>query len=628
MPAIFQPTATWPRPTIFSLPCSVFPPVPIFITKDGPTQQFSTRYKLLPMLPIRFFPLLALLLFGCRKNELIDRVTIVEKPPVVLVVSSFQGKVLDENGQPMGGARVSVFDASTTTDQQGLFQLKNIKAPKDAALVKVEKAGYFTGSAMSGNRADGQQYVRVTLLKKGASKTVNSGFAATLTWPDGLTITVAPNTLRRTNGELYNGLAEVTARWIDPTDPALGGIMPGALMARNAEGQEIVLATYGMVALDLRTAAGQELVLQNNETVEVEMPIPAELQDDAPQEIPLWYFDLEEERWLQKGLCQKSNGSYQAKVSQGGYWNCDVPLESICLSGTIFQSDSTPALYTRVIVEDLTDNFIYWGYTDSSGFFCGSVPKGALLKITIKDLCDNILYEANIGPFSMDTDLGDICLAQTLQLYVIHVAGQLNDCLGAPVTEGQIAVQYPGKIRLFPLSAPGVFSFDLALNCVEFPKLQITGYDLTTFKTTPVQLHSDDSDVALGALSACTDPGDYIHLLTDGIAYHAAPTRFYLKTNVATNWMVLEGLTTGGTFRMELREYTSVGQYTANAFFYLTDGPDAPIYPTLNAASPDITVNITLDDGQFIGGNIAGTAYDAFNNPQPISGDFKVKKEL
>jgi len=41
------------------------------------------------------------LLFGCRKNELIDKVTIDEEPPLVLVVSSFKGKVLDENGQPV-----------------------------------------------------------------------------------------------------------------------------------------------------------------------------------------------------------------------------------------------------------------------------------------------------------------------------------------------------------------------------------------------------------------------------------------------------------------------------------------------------------------------------------------------
>ena len=237
-------------------------------------------------------------------------------------------------------------------------------------------------------------------------------------------------------------------------------------------------------------------------------------------------------------------------------------------------------------------------------------------------------HEANIGPYASDFDLGDIYLNITLQQYFIHVSGQLNDCFGAPVTNGQIAVQYPGKIRLFPLSAPGVFGFDMALNCVEFPELQITGYDLATFKSTPVQFHSDDSDVDLGVLTACTDPGDYIHLTVAGTPYNTAPTRFYLKTNVSTNWMVLEGLTTGGKCSIELRQYAGVASYTVNEFFHLDDSPDAPAYPVLNAASPDITVNITADDGQYISGNITGTAYDVFNIPQPVSGDFKVKKEF
>lgn len=572
--------------------------------------------------------LLSVLLAGCRKGELINKVTVEEDPPLILVESSFKGKIVNEDGEPVSGALVRIFDKITTSDANGLFELKNIEAPKSAALVTVEKDGYFAGSAMSGNSAGSQQYVRVTLMKKDAPQLANTAAGGTLNWSDGLTVRIKPNTLQQASGNPYNGMAEVYARWLDPTDPELGALMPGALMARDDDGQERVLATYGMAALELKSPDGEDLVLKDGEFAELEIPIPAELAGTAPEEIPLWYFDLEKERWLQEGMCKKSGLAYVCKVTKGGFWNCDIPLEAICLSGTVFQSDSTPALYTKVIVEDLTDNFIYWGYTDINGFFCGSVPKGAPLKIIIKDLCDNVLYEENIGPFSKDTDLGDIYLTQTLQQYFIHISGQMNDCTGAPVALGQIAVQYPGKIRLFPLSAPGVFDFDLALNCIEFPELQITGYDLAAFKATPVQLHSDDSDVALGALTACEDPGDYLRLSVDGVPYYAAPTRFYLKNNVTTNWMVLEGVTIGGTFSIELRQYGGAGQYTVNAFFNLNDKPGAPQYPVLNAASPDITVTVTADNGQFISGNIAGTAYDNFSNPHPISGDFRVKKEF
>ena len=97
---------------------------------------------------------------------------------------------------------------------------------------------------------------------------------------------------------LSNGPAEVYARWLDPTSPELGALMPGALMARDDDGRERVLATYGMAAFELKTPAGEDLVLKSGQFVEIEIPIPAELAGTAPTEIPLWYFDLEEERWL------------------------------------------------------------------------------------------------------------------------------------------------------------------------------------------------------------------------------------------------------------------------------------------------------------------------------------------
>ena len=168
-------------------------------------------------------------------------------------------------------------------------------------------------------------------------------------------------------------------------------------------------------------------------------------------------------------------------------------------------------------------------------FFCGSVPKDAPLKITIEDLCGNVIYSQEIGPYAQDFDLGSIYLNQALEAYFIHIAGQLMDCAGVPVTVGQIAVQYPGKIRLFPLNSSGIFDFNLALHCIEFPELLITGYDLSNFKATPVQNFSGVTEILPGVLTACEAPQDYFHLTIGAVTYSAAPTKFYKINNVSTN---------------------------------------------------------------------------------------------
>ncbi|MFN0173212.1 MAG: carboxypeptidase-like regulatory domain-containing protein [Saprospiraceae bacterium] len=581
------------------------------------------------MKKIQFLILFGMLLLGCRRDEFVDEVTIDETPPIILVVSSFKGKVTAEDGTPVPGATVRVFKNTTTTDGQGLFTFNNVEAPKGGALISVEKAGFFIGASMAGNGADGKNFVRVTLLDKGIPQMVSGAVGGVLQLPNGLKTTIKPFTLVRANGSVYTGEVSVYSKWLDPTNQDLGGIMPGALMAKNEAGEEMVLATFGMAALELETASGEPLEVKDGETVDLDIPIPPALEPEAPTEIPLWYFDLEEERWLLSGICQKTGGAYyHCSVTNTGYWNCDIALEPICLSGTILQSDSTPAYYTKVIVEDLTNNFIYWGYTDINGFFCGSVPKGAPLRITIEDLCGNVIFTADFGPYAQDIDLGDIYLAVSLQEYFIHVSGILLDCFGAPVALGQVAVQYPGKIRLFPLNSPGFFDFQLALHCIEFPELLITGYDLTNFKASAVQSFTDQIEIQMGVLTACTDPEDYFNLTMGTTTYSAAPTRFSKKDNEPTNWMVLEALTVGGSFTLDLRTYQGVGQYNVNAIFNLKDNPVAPNYLNLNAASPNITVTIAQDDGNFISGTLSGTAFDDLGQPQIIDGNFKVKKEL
>ena len=60
---------------------------------------------------------------------------------------NISGKVLDDaTGNPVIGATVKAGSVSTTTDDNGIFILKNAPGKSSLALVQVEKAGYFPGS--------------------------------------------------------------------------------------------------------------------------------------------------------------------------------------------------------------------------------------------------------------------------------------------------------------------------------------------------------------------------------------------------------------------------------------------------------------------------------------------------
>ena len=577
--------------------------------------------------PLFYISLLLVFLTSCR-NDINDIMVNVEEDDIVVFVqSTITGRVVDEAGLPLPNVLLEISGGTTTSDCDGNFQFNTVEVKKNGGDIVTAKAnGFFEGVAHSNFTAGGTSFVEVRLLEKGVPNVINVSSEQVISKTNGLKLTVPENSILNSSGQIHTGPVHVFSRWIDPTDENLGGIMPGALNAMDANGDEKVLATYGMLALDLESASGEKLELMPGAELMAEIPIPSELESDAPDEMPLWEYDLEEGQWLEKGKCKKSGSSYVCVIPNSGIWNCDVPLEAICLSAQVFNADLSAASFLKVVVEDLTDNFIYWGYTDLEGFFCGSVPRSAPLLITILDHCDNVLHTAEIGPFSMDTQIEDIILEDNVSEFIINVVGSIAHCQIADAPIGHLGVRYPGTLAIFPISNNGSYDIDIALKCTDFPMMELTAYSSLEMGSTITTTVSMDDDVDLGLQNTCENLTDYFGLVVDGVSYFTSPTQYYLRPNQTTDWLVLEGLSIAGTFTLELRDYIGVGTYDVNSFLSIVNFGVAPNFDSVEAASPDIIVNVTADDGEFITGNYSGIAIDNYGNSRNVSGDFIIKR--
>ena len=576
--------------------------------------------------------LLALVIFtfGCRKDVDTIETIVTTSPPIVYIKTSIRGKVLDESGNPLANARVRVANSETLSDGEGAFVFNEIEVNKAGNIVKVSVEGYFDGAAHSNFTSEGSSYVQVRMMKKSNPVSFDNTAGGTIQTTDGMELSITPGAVIYPNGNIYNGTVRAFTRWISPNDPALGDIMPGALQTRDEDGNLLALATYGMAAIELETPDGEPLQLDPDSQSELRMPIPSDLLPNAPEEIPLWYYDMEEEQWLNKGICTKEGNYYACQyISGSGYWNCDVSLPAICLSGQIFNADSTFACYMKVIVEDLTDNFIYWGYTDSVGYFCGSVPRAAFLRIYIVDHCDSTLYTADIGPYSTNFQLDDIHLDEVVESFVINITGTVMHCLTLDVPSGHVAVSYPGHLRIFPFEA-GAYDINLGFKCTDFPELRIRAFSNSQAYSTEEQIHNVYSDIDLGQLLTCDtlSERDYFNLQVDGIDYWTAPTQYYYKPNTTTNWLVMEGLSAGGRFILDVRDYQGVGTYMSDVFFRVQNDTLAPAYPTfINTSSPYISLEIQGDDGDYIWGALAGTIPIPGGGNANISSEFKIMRK-
>lgn len=578
------------------------------------------------IIPVSIFAIL-FLFSACRKDFTDVTITTDETPPIVLIKSSVRGIVVDESGAVLSGAIVEVGGKKTVSGPKGRFHFQNITIEKEENLVTADQIGYFQGASQSGFSAEGSSFVEIRLLNKGTANSVSAPSGGSFTTNEAMKINIPPEALVFTNGDPYYGNVEVYSRWLDPTAEDLGGIMPGALTATDPDGNPLALASYGMLALSLETPNGTELKIEDGQAISVEIPIPAALLSSAPETIDLWQYDLEEGQWLLQGTCKKEGGAYKCQVSSTGYWNCDVALPAICLSGNIFNADGSFASYVKVVVEDLTDNFIYWGYTDSMGYFCGSVPQAAFLRLYIKDHCDNVLYTADIGPFSEDTELDDIYLDQLVESFLIQLNGTAMHCSLPDTPSGHIAVRYPGRLRVFPYEN-GVFDFPVAFNCLAFPEMEITAYTTNsgTLEVGTTVFHDEFTDLNMGLQQTCEMVSDSFSIVADGNRYTLAPTQYYFKNNVTTGWLLIEGIGGGGKFTIEIRDYQGLMTYGSGVFFRSTSTAPLPIYPQLSASSPDVSVTVTGDDGTFISGTLTGMAKDPFGTELPVSIDFNVRK--
>jgi len=578
---------------------------------------------------------LAMMLFlvtSCRKEKNQLTVDLIEEPPQVLVEIEMKGVVKDEGGIPIVNAQVQMAGKITSTNSEGEFRFPTTEVPQSSVLIEVSHDGYFGSSTINYARAESRSFSSVTLMEKGNPVSIEASDGGVVATNGGAALKFSPGSFKSLDGQPYNGPVDVYSRWIDPTASNISDIMPGALIGEREDDSRAVLATYGMITFELEGSNGEALVLDEQMGAELEFPIPAGLQSGAPNEIPFWFFDSQEAQWLERGTSIRDGTKYTGTASGPGTWNCDIPLDPVFLKGILMNADeNSAAAYVRVSVEDLNTNFYYGGYTDSSGYFGGYVPKDAPLQLTSFDQCGNQLISMDLGGYSADTvDLDTIVLDDTVEQFSIRVSGQLVSCNGNPITSGYITLRYPGNTLYFRITADGSFSGVVPFNCTSNrPDIIMTGYDLThRLRSIDYIVTAAGGDVDLGTVMACEISEDFLSIDFNGETIYHIPAEY----TIGEAWddqMEIFVITEGGGLWMGINNYSGSGVYGSNGYLvvYNIDGV-APEYPSLNIFVSGINITVTSDDGTYIIGVLSGSSNDLVTGETiNILGNFKAKKK-
>jgi hypothetical protein len=383
------------------------------------------------------------------------------------VLASVSGIVLDESNVPIANAVVTSGTTTTTTNSNGMFIFQNISLSKENGSITAVKAGFFKG-VRSFKTTEGKNHtVRLQLMQRVLSGTVNAATGGTINSNGGATIIFPANAFVTSTGAVYTGVVSVYSRWIDPTAANLPFVIPGDLRGVNTTGVENILETYGMVGAELADASGNVLKIAPGKTATVSFPIPASLSATAPATIVLWHFDDASARWRENGIATKTGNNYNAQVDKFSFWNCDSQFPPVKIDFTLINSSTNTPLASTTVKIKLSNagNWGANGITNDSGYCSIQVRNSSPLILNVISSC-GIVYSQNIGSFTSEAHLGNINVSLSPNLaQSITFSGKLLDCNGSPINNGYVSFNTTAGNGIYAsTTSAGNFTFS-TINC-------------------------------------------------------------------------------------------------------------------------------------------------------------------
>lgn len=525
------------------------------------------------------------------------------------------GIVVDDMNAPIEGASVVYRGEEILTDEFGIYTFKNVSVNSKHSFLNITKDGYFEGTRTFRTNHTKTLRLKTILLKKDFNQSFESSNGG-LTTENVASLKFEPNSIMYADTkESYSGTVKVAMKYLDPALIETNQSMPGDLTSVNSQDIIGTLQSYGMVYVELQSSSGEKLQIQTGSTVEMSTIIPSVVAGTAPEEIPMWYFEDESGLWKEEGKAIRNGDSYIANVSHFSCWNYDYSLPSIVLSGRVVDPNGTPLSGVHVWISVVGEFLGGHGDTDSDGTFSGQSPKDLPLDFKVFIYGQDCSYSepafiTQIGPFSSDTDLGDIVVDFGTEGY-LTVTGTFETCDGDPVTNGfvEIGNHY---IEL----TDGTLD-ETIIVCNNVPKF-LVATDRDNLKSTePVQLTSP-GDHTLGLISVCDLEADFIDIECGSLNYNQT----LLQQAVARNYIVDNRKSIEATFTAEQDSVlgTSVilyyyddasdsfteGTYDiTTAFIYIYNYEDKPEFPKYFNQIQD--AEITVTQGGTEGSKIIGT---------------------
>ncbi|MBO9657476.1 MAG: carboxypeptidase regulatory-like domain-containing protein [Chitinophagaceae bacterium] len=586
------------------------------------------------------FILLSILSFNCQKETSMEdggfQPGLNSKDPVTATV---QGNVVDENGTPAAGVSIKVGNKVVQTDAKGYFRIINASLDRSSSLVTAEKPGYFK-SYRTFQASSAANHIKIKLLKRSLTGTISAG-GGDVALANGSKVSLPANAVVKAAGGTYTGDVRVYAAYIDPTANDIDVAVPGSFTADNTEGNRVILASYGMIAVELESTTGEKLQIADGKEALLNMPIPTSLQSSAPSSISLWYVNEETGIWKEEGKAVRSGNTYSGSVKHFSFWNCDIGLPTVTLTLSLKNEKGIPLVHTGVRLKGYANGGLVqaYGYTDSLGMINGLVLAGQTLTLEVLGgECNNVIYTTTTGPFTTNTNIGTITIS-SVNAAIITIKGKLVNCVGAPVTNGTALINVENNSYYVSTDQQGGFSMAYIKCGTNTQPVAIIGIDNTEMQqgTAAGLTLGTSPELNAGNITACgVSAAEFVNYTVDGTNYQlnnfnpSDSFTYYTYPWQEPSTQVAHSLGASNLAAGKLVWIWSISPAAAAGSFPM-DRLSVNQYGSVNLISPS-TISVTTYPqvvGGFIEGSFSGSFRDSMQqNPiHVINGSFRLRRQ-
>ncbi len=401
-------------------------------------------------------------LTSCHKDVNDDNLKSVTETQITVpytfteIEGTMVGFVYGKDNQPVANALVSIYSASTTTNDYGVFQLSDVKLDGQGTLVIVAKEGYLDGADFVYPNDEGAGTARLKLMEVNSNGAFASVDGGSVEFGDDGLVTFGPNVISQQNGSSYSGDVKTNIRGNYPEEPTFNDDMLGSLIGLDTDGSNKVLGTFGSVHVSLYASSGALLQIKSQQSFVIKFPISQSLLSSAKDEIEVWKYDESSGYWNEIGVAKKEGQFYIIEVSEIGNYMFAEPYSLTHYCAKLVNEADLPAKNYKFNVF-VNNKLCATGISDNDGFICTKLPMGEDLNLQIvHPLCNQVLKNITIGPFNEPNNGGDIIIETEQDIRSGSVL-----CNDNPVSEALIIIRNGATTIVQTTDDSGVFNLNL-----------------------------------------------------------------------------------------------------------------------------------------------------------------------